>query len=206
MRQRIRLEMMRYHGQCPISGNLSEIKSFSDYPLPDQPLPLLNCWEEDSPENYLVLNEVMASEKDASQVSMYRLNVDDRDLGKFKSSGIIIATGTGSTGWLYSAKSITPYQVNHFKRVIGNTKDKALDLIDYEIAKKINSKTIFPSDSSQMYYYVREGFQETAISEGFCKELIFTSEMLKGEIKIDGQRNIPIGIGDRFKLSIDPKY
>jgi NAD kinase len=30
--------------------------------------------------------------------------VDGRDLGKFKSSGIIIATGTGSTGWLFSAK------------------------------------------------------------------------------------------------------
>ena len=137
---------------------------------------------------------------------MYRLNVDDRDLGKFKSSGIIIASGTGSTGWLYSAKSISPYQVNHFKRIIGNTKDKTLDLIDYEIAKKINDKTIFSSDSKQMFYYVREGFQETAISEGFCNEFIFTSEMLKGEIKIDGQQNIPIGIGDRFKLSIDPLY
>jgi NAD kinase len=46
----------------------------------------------------------MASEMDASCVSMYRLNVDGRDLGKFKSSGIIIATGTGSRRWLYSAK------------------------------------------------------------------------------------------------------
>jgi NAD kinase len=46
----------------------------------------------------------MASEKDASCVSMYRLDVNNKDLGKFKSSGILIATGTGSTGWLYSAK------------------------------------------------------------------------------------------------------
>jgi hypothetical protein len=110
----------------------------------------------------------MASEKDASQVSMYRLLVDNRDLGKFKSSGIIIATGTGSTGWLYSAKQITPYQVNHFKRIIGNASNKDLCLVDYEIARKINKQTIFPSDSDKMYYYVREGFQETAISEGFC--------------------------------------
>jgi hypothetical protein len=55
-----------------------------------------------------------------------------------------------------------------------------------------------------MFYYVREGFQETAISEGFCDSLIFTSEMLKGAIKIDGQENVPIGMGDRFKLSIEP--
>ena len=38
---------------------------------------------------------------------MYRLIVDGRDIGKFKSSGIIIATGTGSSGWLFSARQVT---------------------------------------------------------------------------------------------------
>ena len=67
---------------------------------------------------------------------MYRLTVDNRELGKFRSSGIIIATGTGSTGWLYSAKSITAKQVNQLKKVIGmqTSKDESLDLIDYQIA------------------------------------------------------------------------
>lgn len=50
------------------------------------------------------LNEVFAAEKDVSTTSMYRLEVDGKDMGKFKSSGVIIATGTGSTGWLYSAR------------------------------------------------------------------------------------------------------
>jgi NAD kinase len=54
--------------------------------------------------NKLCLNEVFAAEKDVASTSMYRLTVDDRDMGKFKSSGIIIATGTGSSGWLYSAR------------------------------------------------------------------------------------------------------
>jgi NAD kinase len=35
---------------------------------------------------------------------MYRMLVDDKDMGKFKSSGVIISTGTGSSGWLYSAR------------------------------------------------------------------------------------------------------
>ena len=78
--------------------------------------------------------------------------------------------------------------------------------MDYEIAKKINQKTIFPCESEKMFYYVREGFQETAISEGFCTDLVFTAEMLKGEVKIDGQTNVPIGMGDRFKLKVDPQY
>lgn len=52
----------------------------------------------------LCLNEIFAAEKDVSCTSMYRVTVDGRDMGKFKSSGIIIATGTGSSGWLYSAR------------------------------------------------------------------------------------------------------
>jgi len=38
-------------------------------------------------------------------------------IGKFKSSGLIIATGTGSTGWLYSAKRFTELDV---MRALGN--------------------------------------------------------------------------------------
>jgi NAD kinase len=52
----------------------------------------------------LCLNEVFAAEKDVSTTSIYRLEVDEKDMGKFKSSGIIIATGTGSSGWLFSAR------------------------------------------------------------------------------------------------------
>ena len=42
---------------------------------------------------------------------MYRIAVDDKEMGKFKSSGIIIATGTGSSGWLFSARQITYHDV-----------------------------------------------------------------------------------------------
>ena len=54
--------------------------------------------------SYFVLNELNAAEIDPSKVSNYRLTVDGRDIGKFKSSGILISTGTGSTGWLHSAR------------------------------------------------------------------------------------------------------
>lgn len=41
--------------------------------------------------------------------------MDGKDFGKFKSSGIIIATGTGSTGWLYSAKQTRAFDIAHLK-------------------------------------------------------------------------------------------
>ena len=57
---------------------------------------------------------------------------------------------------------------------------------DQRIARKLSDQTIFPFDHEKMYYFVREGFQETVISEGFCKTLEFTAEMLHGEVKLDG--------------------
>ena len=82
------------------------------------------------------MNEVLAAEMDPSQLSIYRLNIDGRDLGKFRSSGIIISTGTGSTGWLYAAKQISAQRVSHLKRMIGMKlqNDDSPDLVDYEIA------------------------------------------------------------------------
>ena len=56
-----------------------------------------------------------------------------------------------------------------------------------------------------MYYFVREGFQETKISEGFCKELILTNDMLRGIVNLDGQVNVPIDIGDKIFLQSDPE-
>lgn len=82
----------------------------------------------------------------------------------------------------------------------------SIDLVDYQICTEINKKTIFTSSSENMFYLVREGFQETAISEGFAKEIMFTSEMLRGEVKLDGQTTLDIGMGDRFKLTVDPNY
>ena len=47
-------------------------------------------------------------------------------MGKFKSSGIIISTGTGSSGWLYSARQITPTDVSIIQKIMGNINDSEL--------------------------------------------------------------------------------
>jgi hypothetical protein len=54
-----------------------------------------------------------------SCTSLYKLVVDGKDMGKFKSSGILISTGTGSSGWLFSARQITPYDVQIVQTLMG---------------------------------------------------------------------------------------
>jgi NAD kinase len=61
----------------------------------------------EKPVQKLILNELFVAEKDVGKTSIYRLEVDDVYLGKFKSSGIIVSTGTGSTGWLFSCRRIS---------------------------------------------------------------------------------------------------
>ena len=78
----------------------------------------------------LCLNEVFAAEKDVSCTSMYRIIVDDRDMGKFKSSGIIIATGTGSSGWLFSARQVTEHDVTTIQQILGMDENVELVFLD----------------------------------------------------------------------------
>ena len=52
----------------------------------------------------LVLNEVFSAERDVSSASRYHIHKDGSDLGVFKSSGLIVSTGTGSSGWLHAAR------------------------------------------------------------------------------------------------------
>ena len=57
------------------------------------------------------LNEVFVAEKNVGASSIYRLKADGSYVGKFKSSGLLMCTGTGSTGWLQSAKRTTDADV-----------------------------------------------------------------------------------------------
>lgn len=120
----------------------------------------------------LCLNEVFAAEKDVSCTSMYRINVDGRDMGKFKSSGIIIATGTGSSGWLYSARQITQEDVSTINDILGNLECDAM--MNNNLSGLISSTNVFPYDQDDLYYFVREGYVSDPASyawraEGFCK-------------------------------------
>jgi len=86
--------------------------------------------------NKLVLNEIFAAEKDTGKTSIYNLQVDGVDLGKFKSSGLLVSTGTGSSGWLFSARRITQSDVRTILNYLGNIDN--IDLVEEHFAKTIS--------------------------------------------------------------------
>lgn len=140
-----------------------------------------------------MLNELFMAEKDASKTSTYQMTVDGIKLGRFKSSGVIVSTGTGSSGWLYGAKRVTNTNVKDIAREL-------LDLLKKEnceiteklkqttednqfveiLANQMSKETHFTSESKKMYYYVREAYKETSHNEGFASTVKLESELSDG--------------------------
>ncbi|CDW71739.1 nad kinase domain-containing protein 1-like [Stylonychia lemnae] len=133
--------------------------------------------------------------------------VDGRDMGQFKSSGIIISTGTGSSGWLFSARKINPEDIRAVQLLYGC--EEVSESVNRNLASLINSTYVFPYDSDQLYYYVREGYVRhdnsfSWRSEGFCKEIKIVNEIIEGRILIDGYYNYSLEIGEQFKIKTAP--
>lgn len=74
---------------------------------------------DEEPFRQLSLNEIFVAEDKVSKTSVFKLTADKHFLGKFKSSGLIISTGTGSTGWLYSAKRMSEIDVRRALEQLG---------------------------------------------------------------------------------------
>lgn len=166
----------------------------------------------------LILNEVFLAEKDPSKTSTYKLFADDVDLGVFQSSGIIVATGTGSSGWLYGARRISANSIRKIAREMLKLYDDveeftaqdeheidALNQIvnDYtlvdQLAQGMSQATEYDSASRQMYYYVRESMKTAVLrqKEGFANERVkLLSELYDGQLCIDGSIKLDIQYGD----------
>ena len=160
--------------------------------------------------NKLVLNEIFVAEQDTGKTSIYRLIVDNTYLGKFKSSGMIISTGTGSSGWLFSARRITQSDVRTILNQLGNQENQ--ELVEDHFAKTVSQETLFPADEKRFYYFVREGYATNNSDgykrhkEGFANEMQYLSELIEGRVYIDGYYRRDIGLGDTFIVDSRPEY
>lgn len=155
---------------------------------------------------HLSLNEIFAAEKEVAQTSIFSLNVNNEYLGKYKSSGLIISTGTGSTGWLYSAKRFTEINVERALAKLGAYNEP--QEVYSNIAVALSEQTVFPPGRPEMYYFVREPVRAKNFDgegQGFAKNIEFLSELIDGRVNIDGMKSIDISLGDVFKVSVDPK-
>ena len=103
----------------------------------------------------LCLNEIFVGEKDVAKSGIFRVKVDnDAYLGQFFSSGLLISTGTGSTGWLTSAMRFTEQDVSSVLEILGHHGEP--EQVKSHLAKTLSQETAFSTNHSKMFYYVRE--------------------------------------------------
>ena len=64
----------------------------------------------------------------------------------------------------------------------------------------MSEESVFAQDIHKMFWFIREGFSLQSRTEGFCEELRITSEMLNGEMILDGWWRMPLSLGEEFVL------
>ena len=170
------------------------------------------------PVNKLMLNELFLAEKDVSKTATYKVQADGADVGRFRSSGILVSTGTGSSGWLYGAKRVTVNNVLDIAKELYALEDKEntenveilQQLIKGQTADKMadimSRDTHFSAEAQNMYYFVREPYCDTHKSEGFAKHILLTSEMTDGLICIDGQTKFDLEYGETCEIDFLPEH
>ena len=87
--------------------------------------------------------------------------------------------------------------------MMGSTVDEETNK---KLAIEISRETEFPKDDNRLYFFVREGFSNTRLSEAFCNKVKVTSEMLNGEVIIDGWIKFDLSIGDSFEMETGDEF
>jgi NAD+ kinase len=159
------------------------------------------------------LDELFAAETNVSSTSLFRIHVDGEFKGKFKSSGVIISSGSGSTGWAQSYRKISPKTFKLLKDTIGIFKSdpKADAEENQKVSYELSKEYVFPTDEDKLYWTVRESYSADPESydweyEGFGQEIKFVSEMINAKCCIDGFYQYPLQIGDSFTVKAGREF
>ncbi|CAF4833063.1 unnamed protein product [Pieris macdunnoughi] len=164
---------------------------------------------------FLALNEVFIGESVTSRVSLLRLKIDDGKWAHTKSSGLCVTTGTGSTSWHYSINCLRTHSVLELMKILheeyGADLDTSLEKAR-EVTEKYNTKLMFPPDSEQLAYSVREyiTFEEWPAPRGLrvrdrAEAVTVRSHCTDAGLVIDGSVSFPFNDGTQALLEIHPE-
>ncbi|XP_045508294.1 NAD kinase 2, mitochondrial [Colias croceus] len=164
---------------------------------------------------FLALNEVFIGESVTSRVSLLRLKIDNGKWTHTKSSGLCVTTGTGSTSWHYSINCLRTHSVLELMKILQDEYNISLDTSlekAREVTEKYNQKLMFPPDSEQLAYSVREyiTFEEWPTPRGLrvrdrAETVCVRSHCTDAGLVIDGSVSFPFNDGTQAHLEIHPE-
>ncbi|KAG7398140.1 hypothetical protein PHYBOEH_011549 [Phytophthora boehmeriae] len=156
------------------------------------------------------LNEVFIAETDASRPSHYNIGIDQHQRESHRSSGIVMCTGTGSSAWYSSACQIYREQVATVLNAMNHTHTNETVT---ELTEAINKENVFPEDSRDMGFIVREPiinatFGDIRFRRGKARRVSMRSLGWDMKVNIDGIYSVPLDYGVQAVMKIvdEPKY
>ncbi|CAG5052910.1 unnamed protein product [Parnassius apollo] len=164
---------------------------------------------------FLALNEVFIGESVTSRVSLLRLQIDNGQWTHTKSSGLCVTTGTGSTSWHFSINCLRTHSVLELMKILNEEFDVKLESTlerAREVAERYNQKLMFPPESEQLAYSVREyiTFEEWPAPRGLrvrdrAAAVRVRSHCTDAGLVVDGSVSFPFNDGTEALLEIHPE-
>lgn len=165
----------------------------------------------------IALNDVFVGERASSMVShldiMYKEQSDNPTWCSHppqKNSGVVVCTGTGSTGWSKSVNRICAESARAIALELGVPNANEIDYDEF--ARSMNEqRTVFNAESSRMGITFREPILNKISSGTFSnfstvKEVRITSKLFHGMVSIDGSTYYSLPSGTTVDLSTNDAW
>jgi len=166
----------------------------------------------------IALNDVFVGERASSMVSHLDVKYKEEKSEEWsehppqKNSGVVVCTGTGSTGWSKSVNRICAETLKTIVEKLGGEKE-GVEVLDYDkFACEINaSRTVFDAESSRMGITFREPILNKISSGTFgnfqrVNEVRITSKLFHGMVSIDGSTYYSLPSGTTVDLSMNDSW
>jgi len=161
----------------------------------------------------LALNEIYIGESLSSRVSYLEMQMDTEPEFKSRNSGLCIATGTGSTSWIFNINKLTHHAVEAMLKITFETtrfplnwKDKKL--VD-SVTSKFNNQLVYDPESPVMSYTLRDPisvgtFPSPAESRprGKAKKISVKSRCFDACLVVDGSLSYKFNDGTKAVIEI----
>ncbi|KFH05767.1 DNA-directed RNA polymerase III RPC8 [Toxoplasma gondii MAS] len=157
------------------------------------------------------LNDVFIGECDSSRTCYAEVKIDQDTPRRYKSSGFLVATGTGSSAWSFNMSKTRTEQVKAVAEELRHSLNLPFDsdAVDWEaVRERINQQLLFHPSMPVMRFFVREPIENSIFSCKGCAGIARRVEVLAlspdAMVAIDGLVSFPLPVGVKLILHISP--
>ncbi|GFE55641.1 DNA-directed RNA polymerase III RPC8 [Babesia ovis] len=213
-RQRIRIKMFKRgdcgpscieHSKVDAAGIEDTLFSGSDSTFSNEELGH-PCGQPSGILPYGAVNDVIIADESFGRTFYGLVQVDSSSIMRFKSSGVLISTGTGSTAWAYNMCKMS---MNHGMRLLESLLThpsfprEAAGKVDAQMMREVveahNAKLVFGASQNTLKCIIREAIYDASTVDASTfmgKQVKILSLSKNARMFVDGSKVVNLDYGD----------